>query len=91
MPKKILVRFTGEAKGIIGVESLEVKVKEDNLTILDFLKDILKEKIEHFLEKLNKGRYIVLLDGINIVYLKGLSTPLRNVSTVSIVHAALGG
>jgi len=36
-------------------------------------------------------RYIVLLDGISIVYLKGLSTPLRNVSTVSIVHAALGG
>ena len=91
MSKKILVRFAGEAKRIMDIESFEVGIKKDDLTILDFLKEVLKEKTKNFLEELEKGRYIVLLDGVNIFCLKGLLTSLRNVSTVSIVHAALGG
>jgi len=91
MSKKILVRFAGEAKRIMDIESFEVEIKEDDLTILDFLKEVLKEKAKNFLEELKKGRCIILLDGVNIFCLKGLLTSLRNVSTVSIVHAALGG
>jgi len=44
MSKKILVRFAGEAKRIMDIESFEAEIKEDDLTILDFLKEVLKEK-----------------------------------------------
>ena len=44
MSKKILVRFAGEAKRIMDIESFEVGIKKDDLTILDFLKEVLKEK-----------------------------------------------
>jgi len=94
LSKKITIKFVGEARNVVGFETLEIELEADNLTVSQLLK-MLSEKYRNNLNKLlehvRENRYVILLDGVNVSYLNGLETIITNMSTMTIVHAAVGG
>ena len=88
------VRFVGEAKQVVGFETLETELQVVNPTVSQVLSRLIEDhraKINTLMEGVREGRYVILLDGVSVSSLKGLETPVTDESNVTIVHAVVGG
>lgn len=90
---KVLIRYYANLRGITGKKEEEVS---DSEYVSDLLEKLKKEYGDKFTSSLYRngeliGNVIILVNGININFLEGLKTKLKNEDKIDIFPPVAGG